>query len=301
MSRLDDLANKLLSDVDIPNIDYEKYYKASDDDSKKLRIVADYFDEIEDFVENGETMKGAKLPFVKLNDLFGFRGGEVTLWSGYNGHKKSMLLGYAVIEILRQGEKACIASLEMKPISTITRMTRQYCKTAKANYDDYANFMSFTARNLYIFNHLGGINKERLYGIITYAAKELGVKHFVIDSLMRVIAGEDNYNEQKDFVVELCNIAQKQNCHIHLVHHTKKGTRGEGTPSGRYDAKGSGAISDNVHNSLIVWANKDNAEDMPDVILKCDKQREGEWEGILALNFDNETLSFEQKYNDDIS
>jgi twinkle protein len=101
MSRLDDLANKLLSDVDIPNIDYEKYYKASDDDSKKLRIVADYFDEIEDFVENGETMKGAKLPFVKLNDLFGFRGGEVTLWSGYNGHKKSMLLGYAVIEILK--------------------------------------------------------------------------------------------------------------------------------------------------------------------------------------------------------
>jgi len=113
MSRLDDIANKLLSEVNIPsNIDYEKYYKASEEDSQKLKIVADYFHEIEQFVEHGDKMTGAKLPFVNLHDLFGFRGGEVTLWSGYNGHKKSMLLGFAVIDILRQGEKACIASLE---------------------------------------------------------------------------------------------------------------------------------------------------------------------------------------------
>jgi twinkle protein len=296
MSRLDDIANELLSQNALPDVDYEQYYKSSEEDSKKLKIVADYFDEIEDFVENGHKMSGAKLPFQRLSDLFGFRGGEVTLWSGYNGHKKSMLLGFVVVELLRQGEKACVASLEMKPISTITRMTRQYCKVEKAGYDAYADFMSFTAENLYIFNHLGGINKERLYGVITYAAKNLGVKHFVIDSLMRVIAGEDNYNEQKDFVVDLCNIAQKFDCHIHLVHHTKKGNKGEGSPSGRYDAKGSGAISDNVHNSLIVWANKNNQDEMPDVILKCDKQREGEWEGTIALNFEAETLTFHEKF-----
>jgi twinkle protein len=299
MSNINEIATRLLNESSLPNLNFEKYYKASEEDNQKLKIVADYFEEIESFIEHGDQMEGVKLPFARLQNKFGFRNGEVTLWSGYNGHKKSMLLGFAMVEILRQGEKACIASLEMKPISTITRMTRQYCKTVKPTYDDYANFMSFTARNLYIFNHLGGINKERLYGVISYASKELGVKHFVIDSLMRVIAGEDNYNEQKDFVVELCNIAQRNNCHIHLVHHTKKGSRGEGAPSGRYDAKGSGAISDNVHNSLIVWANKDNAEDMPDAILKCDKQREGEWEGTIALDFDSETLSFSQKYSEE--
>jgi len=48
---------------------------------------------------------------------------------------------------------------------------------------------------------------------------------------MRVVAGEDKYNEQKDFVVKLCDIAIKQKSHIHLVHHTKKGKENE--PSGR--------------------------------------------------------------------
>jgi twinkle protein len=297
MSKLDQIADELLNSASIPDVDFENYYKTYEEDSKKLKIVADYFDEIEEFVENGDKVQGAKLPFAKLENKFGFRNGEVTLWSGFNGHKKSMMLGFVIVELLRHGQKACIASLEMKPISTITRMTRQYCKVERAGYDEYANFMAFTARNLYIFNHLGGIKKERLYGVIAYAAKELGVKHFVIDSLMRVIAGEDNYNEQKDFVVDLCNIAQKYDCHIHLVHHTKKGSRGEGAPSSRYDAKGSGAISDNVHNSLIVWANKDKIEGMPDALLKCDKQREGEWEGTIGLNFISETLSFEQKYN----
>lgn len=292
MSRLDDIANRLLQETSLPNIDYEKYYNATEEDSKKLKIVADYFEEIEDYVENGHKMFGVKLPFAKLNDLFGFRGGEVTLWSGYNGHKKSMLLGFAILDILRQGEKACIASLEMKPISTITRMTRQYCKVPKASYDDYANFMSFTADNLYIFNHLGGINKERLYGVISYASKNLGVKHFVIDSLMRVIHGEDSYNEQKDFVVDLCNLAQRTDTHIHLVHHVRDGDETK-LPS-RYSAKGSKSISDNVHNSLIVWANKNKLEDLPDMLLKCDKQREGEWEGVIRLNFDSETLTFSE-------
>lgn len=293
MSRLDDIANRLLQETSIPNIDYENY-QIVNDDTKKLKIVADYFDEIEDYVENGHQMTGVKLPFNRLDDKFGFRGGEVTLWSGYNGHKKSMLLGYAVLGILKQGEKACIASLEMKPIATITRMTRQYCKCVKAGYDDYANFMSFTANNLYVFNHLGGISKERLYGVINYASTELGVKHFVIDSLMRVIAGEDKYNEQKDFVVDLCNIAQRTNCHIHLVHHARDGDESK-LPT-RYSAKGSKSISDNVHNSLIVWANKNNLEGEPDAILKCDKQREGEWEGAIALDFDSATLSFSQKF-----
>jgi twinkle protein len=87
-------------------------------------------------------------------------------------------------------------------------------------------------------------------------------------------------------------LAIKCDIHIHLVHHVKKGKEGE--VSGRYDAKGSGALSDNVHNSLVVWSNKDKNKDMPDVVLKCDKQREGEWEGKVALTFCPESLRFEQ-------
>lgn len=289
MSRYDDLVEKL-SSAKLPDVDFDAYYKANADDNQKLKRVVDYFDELEEYLDKGDELHGAKLPFPITHNKFRFRDGEVTLWTGFNGHKKSMMLGYASIEFLKQHQKVAIASFEMRPIKTIIRMAKQFCHSGKGDYDSVGEFMGFCASNLYVFDHYGEMNPDRLLPVIYYCAKELGVKHFVIDSLMRVIAGEDSYNAQKDFVVRLCNLAIETNIHIHLVHHTKKGR--EDAPSGRYDAKGSGAISDNVHNSLIVWSNKEGAKDMPDVILKCDKQREGSWEGSLGLKFDHETTRF---------
>lgn len=293
MRNIDAIAEKL-AQAKLPDVDFERYFQSHQDDSAKVKRIADFYNEIEYFIENGDKTFGARLPFSKTYNLFGFRGGEVTLWTGYNGHKKSMLLGFAALNFIKYGDKVCIASFEMKPVSTINRMTRQYTRVEKPSYDEFADFMGFAGNNFYIFDQMGGINQERLFGVILYCAEELKVNHFVIDSLMRVIPGEDKYNEQKDFVVKLCELAIKLNIHIHLVHHTKKGKESE--PSGRYDAKGSGAISDNVHNSLIVWSNKDKNEDMPDVILKCDKQREGEWEGKIALSFDPISLNFNEMY-----
>lgn len=295
MANIKDIVKKL-DGMKLPEVDFEKYYQSLNEDNLKIRHVTDYLDEIEDYIENGHVITGAKLPFNKTHNLFRFRDGEVTLWTGYNGHKKSMLLGFAALQFMKEQQKVCIASFEMKPLSTITRMTKQFTESQHLQENEFADFLDFAGGKFYLFDQQGGITPERLYGVIHYCATELGIKHFIIDSLMRVVAGEDKYNEQKDFVVKLCDIAIKTNIHIHLVHHTKKGKESE--PSGRYDAKGSGAISDNVHNSLVVWSNKDKIPEMPDVILKCDKQREGEWEGKVALSFDPITLKFEDVYKE---
>lgn len=295
MSRLDDIAEKLLKSTSIPDIDFVSYLKNNPSDNDKIKRVVDFYDEIESFIELGDSVQGAKMPFNNTHDKFGFRDGEVTLWTGYNGHKKSMLLGFMALEFIKHGQNVCIASFEMKPIKTIQRMVIQQTRKSKPGYDEFADFMQFAGDNFYIFDQMGGINPDRLYGVITYCARELKVKHFVIDSLMRVVAGEDKYNEQKDFVVKLCEIAMREDIHIHLVHHVRDGD--ESKPSSRYSAKGSKAISDNVHNSLIVWSNKEKNKDMPDIILKCDKQRDGSWEGAIALDFESETLRFNQKYS----
>lgn len=285
-----------LEKANIPDIDFDKYFKSRDEDNEKIRLVADFFDEITEYVETGDVIKGATLPFPKLFKLFRFRQGEVTLWSGYNGHKKSMIIGYCMNHIIEQGESVCVASFEMKPIKTINRMATQHTKKKNLTYDEYADFMEFCGNKFYIFDQQGGMSPERLYGVIFYCADKLGVKHFVIDSLMRVVAGEDKYNEQKDFVVKLCEIASKTGIHIHLVHHAKKPEKGDKVISNRFEAKGSGAISDNVHNSLIVWENKEKVKDMPPMVLKCDKQRDGEWEGMVGITFDAETLSFTEAF-----
>jgi twinkle protein len=294
MNRLEEAAEKL--DISsIPNVDFDAYFKASNEDTQKIKHVAEYIDEMEAHINNAEAVSGTQFPFAKLHGLFGFRDSEVTLWTGYNGHKKSMLLGFVVLRSFIAGnEPTCIASFEMKPVKTIARMVRQFSSKERPIDDDYADFINHVGKKLYILDQMGGMTPNRLYGVITYCAKELGIKHFVIDSLMRVVPGEDDHNAQKDFVVKCCEISNATGIHIHIVHHVKKGKESE--PSGRYDAKGSGAISDNVHNSLVVWSNKEGIKDMPDVILKCDKQREGEWEGKIALSFERESLRFNEAF-----
>ncbi len=55
----------------------------------------------------------------------------------------------------------------------------------------------------------------------------------------------------------------------------------------------SGSISDQVDNVFCVWKNKDEKRNPgDDALLIVDKQRNGEWEGRIALSFDPEAQGF---------
>ena len=299
MSNYDKIIEKLESATLPKDFDFKQYYESLQEDKDNIKRPVEFIDEIFERIQGDVKIQGTPMPWGKTAEQFRFRMGELTLWSGYNGHKKSMVLGFTSLQFIKQDEPVCIASFEMKPASTLFRMLKQATGAKEPDMDDLERFMFWTDKNLFIYDHQGSLSPERLYGVITYAAKELKVKHFVIDSLMRVIAGEDSYNEQKDFVTKLCDLAIQLNIHVHLVHHVKKGKETE--VSSRYDAKGSGSISDNVHNSLVVWSNKADNEDYPDVVIKCDKQREGEWEGTIPLWFIPDCLQFSQNpYRDTI-
>jgi len=128
-----------------------------------------------------------------------------------------------------------------------------------------------------------------------YAFSKLGVKHIVIDSLMKCGLGTDDYNAQKSFVDRLCWIAKTYKGHIHLVHHMRKG-RSENDIPDKFDVKGAGEITDMVDNLFIVHRNKGKEQKVekgesvdelePDSTLTVAKQRHGEWEGKVALYFD---------------
>ena len=125
-----------------------------------------------------------------------------------------------------------------------------------------------------------------------YCAMELGVKHIVIDSLMKCVKGEDDFNGQKNFVDELTALARDHNVHIHLVHHIRKLVNEEQQPN-KHDLKGSGSISDQVDNVFLMWRNKRKEnmrnrgeqidETIPDAFLMCEKQRNGEHQEWLSL------------------
>lgn len=275
----------------VPDVDFIEYLQARQADKDNVKRPHEFIDEMLDRMDGG-AMKGAVMPWTKTHDQVRFRGGEVSLWSGYNGHKKSMVLGYIALGFMKHNEAVCIASFEMRPASTVLRMVKQASGTTTPTKLAIDKFLEFADGSLWLYDQQGTVEPERLYGVIYYAAEQLGIKHFVIDSLMRVVPGDDNYNAQKDFITRLCAIAQETNIHIHLVAHNKKGD--ESKPAGRYDTHGSSSLSNNVHNAFNVWSQKERDADseLPDVIIKCDKQREGEWEGAIPLWFCEDSLQF---------
>lgn len=269
----------------VPDINFLDYLKNRQTETDKIKRVEEFRDEVVAMLENGSTIQGATMPWTKTHDLFRFRGSEVTMWQGYNGHGKSMVLGYISLGLIAQHQPVCIASFEMRPQSTIMRMLKQATGAEHPTPFAYQQFVNFCQDKFWIYDKQGMSSPEILYGVMYYAAEKLGVKHFVIDSLMRVIGGEEDYDGQKNFVSRLCDIALETNLHIHLVHHNRKGD--ESKMAGRYGAKGSGSLSDNVHNTFEVWKDRreNKPEEAPDVILNCDKHREGDWQGNIGLWF----------------
>jgi twinkle protein len=293
-------------------IDFAAYVRETEA-QQKVRPAALYVQELIESLGKRREEQRAYLPWDKTHGLFQFRPGEVTLWGGVNGHGKSLVTGMTAASLVTQSERVCIASFEMKPRKTLERMARQWCgdspdeawddnEAALSAYrDTYEQFKAWTDGRLWFYDQQGTVNPDTVIGVARYCAKELGITHFFLDNLAKCVRGEDDYNGQKALVDELTAIARDYGSHIHIVHHLKKLGSEEQVPD-KGDVKGSGAITDQVDNLLLVWRNKKKerdaqagkmvAEGEPDALIICDKQRNGEWEGKVSLWFHKRSQQF---------
>lgn len=281
-------------------IDFSEYL-ADTDAAHKVRSAADFTDDVIAHFHAPEDQKGQWMPWPKTRNLFRFRPGEVTLWNGMNGHGKSLALGMVCMSLVAQRQQVCIASMEMKPALTLARICRQTFMGPLPDAEFIRGFHDATNRRLYLYDQQGTVKADKMLAVVRYCADKLKVSHLVIDSLMKCGMGEDDYNGQKHFVDALTAVARDYGIHVHLVAHARKG-QDESRPPGKYDVKGSGAITDQVDNVLTVWRNKAKERAMaeggscdhkaPDAQIICDKQRNGEWEGKISLWFHQASQQF---------
>lgn len=301
-------------------IDFAKYERETDA-QQKVKPAALWVQDLIDRLRNPVKVKQALMPWRKTHGIVQFRPGEVTVWGGANGNGKSLVTGQVALSLCAQEERVCIASFEMKPEKTLERMARQWSGNnpndpafrgnddALAQFVDlYEQFRDWTDSRLWLYDQQGTVTASQVCAVARYCAKELNVTHFFIDSLMKCVAGEDDYNGQKSFVDELTAIARDHGLHVHLVHHIRKPANESHLPN-KYDYKGSGSITDQVDNVISVWrnkekekntaANKKTSEQEPDAKLICDKQRNGEWEGVIGLWFDRQSQQFVAAHGDE--
>lgn len=250
---------------------------------------------------------GDALPWSKTAKNFHLRPGEVTLWHGINGHGKSAVTGQVALWLALHDRKVCLASFEMLPEMTLERMVKQAAGNPMPSEKFIGEFFEGLCQRMWIYDRHGRVDQRMLFAAMRYCAKEKQTSHFFVDSLMKCVPKEDDYGAQSDFVNALCDVAHETKMHIHLVHHVRKGSD-EKSPPGKFDARGAGAITDQVDNVIAVWRNKDKererdkclqmgaalTDESPDFLLICDKQRNGDWEGVWALWGDAQSKHFRE-------
>jgi twinkle protein len=286
-------------------------------DPEELRRSDSFTDEVmEEFYPTGGKIPGVDLPWKRdrYREPVRIQRGEVSIWTGGNGQGKSLMLGQFVMHAISEGERACIASLEMAPRKTLSRQVRQATCQERPARGEIKDCLEWLGEKLYLFNLVGTAQLDRLLEVFDYAVKRYGVNQLVIDSLLKCGVSEDDKDEQKAFVNRLCEFAERTGAHIHLVAHSRKQLN-EDHMSRKNDVRGSAAITDLGFNVFSTWRNKPkeaasqefektgivpkgfktSAEifEQPDAILSVEKHRQdGDKEGRIELYLDRESMQF---------
>lgn len=271
----------------------------------KVRNASDFLYDVQKLLRPGDIREKHPKMLLRNGEGIEFRPGEVTTWVGYNGHKKSMFTSQLALDLSVQNQRTLIVSLEMDPANTMVRMTRQATGCAAPSNDDIARFHKWTDDRLWLFDHVGNLSLDKALALCRYFSDQHQGTHVFLDSMMMICASEEKLDEQKRFSTGMVRLAQETGLHIHIVTHCRKpGAGDESKLPSRYEIRGSSAISDQAHNVMVVWMNKakyakleENPNDIealeqPCAVVKCDKQRNGRWEGKIKLWHHGPSLRF---------
>lgn len=262
--------------------------------NKQVKSAASFTDEIIAFKENPEMLYGINVGIKGLEKIIrGWRPQEMSVWTGNPGSGKSTLLNMIIINLLGNGEKCMSASLEMPPKSYILWALMQYTGEMEPSRDQIKAAMNDIGHNWYILNYRGEIKEDLLMDAFEFAARKHGVKHFIIDSLMKItLKDADEYKGQKDFAKRLTDFAAEYDCHVHLVAHPRKGQKDTDKPD-RVDISGSANVTNMAHNVFALYRFTEDqkatarakSQPIPDAILTVKKNRAWGSEGTVNFDF----------------
>jgi twinkle protein len=272
---------------------------------EELVPAANFREQVKATFTPDEIQEGYILPWGKTQTRFAARPGEVTVWAGKTNHGKSQITSQVMVYAIKQGAKACIASMEMHPKRYLHRTMRQISGSLRPT-NEYMDriFDEFLAGHLWCFNVMGRAALDSMIDSFIYARKRYGCDTFVVDSLMRLGVRNDDYAAQADAICKLVDFAVGYDVHVHLVCHQRKSIEGVGTDS----IRGAGEIADNASNVFLIYRDKKHEEEMetateerrreleaiPSVILRLEKQRNGDWDGKIGLWFDRDCYRYKE-------
>lgn len=243
------------------------------------------------------------MPFNQLRRRFEMRQHELTIWSGYKGHGKSLMISQVFMTSIKRGKRVFILSPEFRPESVLERMLYQHCQTTEPTVEHVNEFFDLLLDRMWLYDTQSSLKPDDVVALCRYVTDTLSPDHILIDSLMKCGIGPDDYSGQKQFVDRIQSVAHAHPVHIHLVAHARK-TNDDSKPPRLHDIKGASEIADMAENVIVVWRNKekekspDQKHDEPDASLTIEAQRNGDgWIGSVNLMHDPDSQLFYEPGN----
>lgn len=169
--------------------------------------------------------------------LMGLILGEVTLLSGNNGSGKSSWMDCVMLNAIERGYKVAVWSGELPPAKMKEWVYQvaagcQYT-TRNTNYENVYDVDKMAANKidrwldgkLFLFNNDYGNRWLQILSDIEEISDKENVKLIVLDNLMALNIDDkqgDKNDKQKQFILDVVDLAKKKNVHIIIVAHPNK-------------------------------------------------------------------------------
>jgi hypothetical protein len=286
-------------------------------------------DHIVDFVDIPDelpTRDGILSGIPELDRITGgFRGGEVTVWSGDNGSGKTTALCGVIAEAAEQyildpyddrTGPVFVYSGEMRAskvrywtelvMAGAHNVVGRFSERTQTAYSEIPEGVKSRMREWYrgsvkLYDIPGGTNEDNLFERAEFCFQRYGARTFLFDNLMILTMDADERNEyrrQAQFVRRCKDFAVKYDVHVHLVAHNRK-PQDANEPPGKAAVKGAQEITNLVDNAGAFWRVprklRTGEYEGTDTLLCWFKSRETGELANIRLVFDGRSKRFAQQ------
>jgi twinkle protein len=236
--------------------------------------------------------------------LGGMYGGQLVVWTGYNGGGKSTILSNIILNGVEEGHKTFVYSGELpkedfkewfdlqasgeKHIDFYECPIKQ-TKLPKPNEKYFKLLDAFYDEKMYLYDSDDYAKDNELLKAMEYMAKREGAKVFVVDNLatMHITEKGDLNEKQMSLIILLKGFARKFNVVVHLVAHPKKPQVGQHRVD-KYDISGTANIS-NLADRVFGFHRLTNKE------RGDEKQDYKDWNNVLMVFKDRKFGIFDEE------
>jgi twinkle protein len=211
--------------------------------------------------------------------LGGFYGGQLIVWTGYNGGGKSTFISHILINLVESNHKVFAYSGELPredfkeiidfQVTGKKNLSSEWCDvkgqnlpSLKPENDDRLD--NWYRGMMFLFDTENYATEIEMIKAMEYMAKRENVKTFLVDNMLTTIieGRESELEKQTKFINTLKRFARKHDAVVHLVAHPRKPEKGQ-TKVDKYSISGTANISNLADRVLAVHRlrEKDYEED----------------------------------------